>query len=388
VDRLNCADFNAKTCQSCAWIETPYPIQLANKQAQAAAALPAHVSWLAPVPSALAGFRNKAKMVAGGRADALILGIQLPNGLVQELAHCPLYPPAISNALALVRTWLQSIPIAPYSLITRAGELKFVLLSANPSGELMLRLVLRSKTAIAQIQRQMPALYQQLPALKVLSVNIHPEHKAVLEGAEEIVLSTIAELALSINRLTLQLRPQSFFQTNTAIAAQLYQRAIGWLSDAKVHASIVDLYCGVGGFALHAAAALPNSKVLGVELSASAIAAASDAARAMQLSNASFVCADATAIKSRRLGDTADNSEQPVDAVIVNPPRRGLGAALCQCLEQSGAKLLIYSSCNIDSLRTDLQHLPSFRATDAQLLDMFAHTPHFEVIVRLERNSI
>jgi 23S rRNA (uracil747-C5)-methyltransferase len=376
VDRLNCADFNAKTCQSCAWIETPYAIQLANKQALAAAALPAQVSWLAPVPSALAGFRNKAKMVAGGRADTLILGVQLPNGLVQELAHCPLYPPAIRDALVLIRAWLESIPIAPYRLETRAGELKFVLLSANPNGELMLRLVLRSKNQIARIQQQKPALFRQLPALKVLSVNIHPEHKAVLEGAEEIVLSPDAELAMPINQLTLQLRPQSFFQTNSAIAAQLYQRAIAWLSAAKAHASIVDLHCGVGGFALHAAAALKDARVLGVELSASAVAAASEAARAMQLSNASFVCADATAIKF----------EQPVDAVIVNPPRRGLGVALCQWLEQSGAKLLIYSSCNIDSLRTDLQLLPSFRATDAQLLDMFAHTPHFEVIVRLERN--
>ena len=49
--------------------------------------------------------------------------------------------------------------------------------------------------------------------------------------------------------LDLHLRPQSFFQTNTAMAGELYQRARAWTADLEP-ASVWDLYCGVGGFAL------------------------------------------------------------------------------------------------------------------------------------------
>ena len=54
--------------------------------------------------------------------------------------------------------------------------------------------------------------------------------------------------------IDLHLRPQSFFQTNTAMAAELYERARAWTAELAP-ASVWDLYCGVGGFALSLAAA-------------------------------------------------------------------------------------------------------------------------------------
>ena len=153
----------------------------------------------------------------------------------------------------------------------RRGELKYLLLTESPDGELMLRFVLRSQEPVARIRKHLPALMADLPGLVVVSVNLQPEHKAVLEGEREILLTEQETLRMRVNDVDLHLRPQSFFQTNTEMAAALYRQGREWVEE-KAPASVWDLYCGVGGFALHCAA--PGREVTGIETSAEAIASA------------------------------------------------------------------------------------------------------------------
>jgi len=54
---------------------------------------------------------------------------------------------------------------------------------------------------------------------------------------------------MRVNGLDLHLRPQSFFQTNTEMAAELYRTARDWVGELG-QGRVWDLYCGVGGFAL------------------------------------------------------------------------------------------------------------------------------------------
>lgn len=319
-------------------------------------------------------------MVAGYSVEGgpLVLGILRADGSVQELVQCPLYEPEIHRAWPAIYAWLTQLHIAPYLLNTRRGELKYVVLFAA-AGQLMLRLVLRSKAELDRIRKYAPDLYAQLPALRVLSVNLQPEDKAILEGEQEIVISTGAMLPVPINALTLYLRPQSFFQTDTTLAAALYRQASEWLSEARpIPQNVLDLFCGVGGFALHAAQVLPQAEVLGVEQSAEAVLAAISAAERAGLKNARFLAGDALQLA---------RAHSAADCWIVNPPRRGLGAELCALIESVAPHHLIYSSCNLDSLARDLSVLRSYQARQARVLDLFAHTTHFEVIVRLERDQ-
>lgn len=80
----------------------------------------------------------------------------------------------------------------------------------------------------------------------------------------------------------------------------------------------------------------------------------------------------------------AQRSATP-DLVVVNPPRRGVGATTADWLEDSGAPHVIYSSCNPATLRRDLDVMPSLRPVRARLFDMFPQTDHAEVLVLLER---
>jgi 23S rRNA (uracil747-C5)-methyltransferase len=180
---------------------------------------------------------------------------------------------------------------------------------------------------------------------------------------------------MTVGDVTLQLGPRSFFQTNTTVAAALYRQARDWV-DAAAPTVVWDLYCGVGGFALHAAA--PGRTVVGVETSADAVAAARGAvAAAPDDGYVEFVVGDAT----------TTTVEPAPDLVVVNPPRRGIGPDLAAWLDASPAGHVIYSSCNVVTLARDLAAMPSLRAVTGRVFDMFPQTPHTEVLVLLQRTA-
>jgi len=372
---VQCSYFDAGRCRSCTELDTAYDVQVRAKEDECRARLAVSTGpgpvWLPTVTSAEAGFRNKAKMVVAGTAAQPTLGILDPRGGGVDLRSCPLYSPAVHALLPLLADFVGTADLTPYDVATRRGELKHLLVTESPDGEFLLRFVLRTSESVLRIRKHLPGLLAAAPGLAVVSVNLQPEHKAVLEGEHEEVLTERGTLPMRLNGLTLHLPPRSFFQTNTPLAAALYRQAAAW-ADAVAPTSVLDLYCGVGGFALHLAGS--GRRVIGVEASAEAVAGARATAEEAGL-DAEFVAGDATA--------------WPIDAdlVVVNPPRRGIGPELAERLDASSAQTVVYSSCNATSLAADLAAMPSWRPVEARLLDMFPHTRHYEVVALLTRDQ-
>lgn len=145
----------------------------------------------------------------------------------------------------------------------------------------MLRFVVRSEAKRALVERELPELLEKLPPNSVVSLNIQPQHAALLEGETEIFLTEQKVLEEHFNGIPLFIRPQGFFQTNPVVASQLYHTAQSWIEHLPI-AKLWDLFCGVGGFGLHCANALQaknsNVELTGIEISASAIASATKSA--------------------------------------------------------------------------------------------------------------
>lgn len=374
-DLALCHHFEAGRCRSCSWLGTPYDAQLVAKQrlVEEVVGSPAQ-GWLPPVASAGMGFRNKAKMVVHGTVEEPTLGISGPTGSGVDLRDCPLHTAGIRAALPVLAGFVTRAGLTPYDVAARRGELKHLLVTESTDGELMVRFVLRSQEPVARIRKHLPALRAELPALAVASVNLQPEHKAVLEGDRELLLTEQETLTMRVAGLDLHLRPQSFFQTNTAMAAELYTRGRTWSHEVRPR-TVWDLYCGVGGFAL--ALAGSGAAATGVEVSREAVASATLSAAEAGLADVRFEAGDATAYALAAAG--------PPDLVVVNPPRRGIGPELAGWLEASGVGHVLYSSCRAQTLAQDLAAMPSLRLVRGQVLDMFPHTAHYEVLTLLER---
>ena len=379
---MHCAHFDAKRCLSCHWLSKPYAAQLSEKQQQLTSLLAPFNTpeLLAPVASSEQGFRYKAKMVVLGTVDAPMLGIINAQGESVDLADCPLYPAAFAPVFALCKAFITRAKLTPYDIASRRGELKFILLSQSlHSGRFMLRFVLRSKNCLASIQKHLPWLIQQLPELAVCSVNLQPLPAAVLEGEEEILLTEQSVLAEQLNQIPLYLQPQSFFQTQPAMAASLYQTAANWVNELQQvqgqFKHIWDLFCGVGGFGLHLVS--PEQQLTGIEIAPKAIASATRSAAELGLTKVNFQALDSTAF--------AKAAERAPDLLVVNPPRRGLGKPLCQDIERLAPTWLLYSSCNAQTLAQDLAQLSNYKLLKVQLFDMFAHSSHYEVLTLLKK---
>ncbi|MBK0033867.1 23S rRNA (uracil(747)-C(5))-methyltransferase RlmC [Erwinia sp. S43] len=376
---MHCALYDAGRCRSCQWLETPYTQQLSQKQAhlqQLMASLPV-ANWLEPVISPPEKFRNKAKMVVSGSVERPLLGMLHRDGTPVDLCDCPLYPDSFTDVFAALRPFIARAGLTPYNVARRRGELKFILLTESRySGELMLRFVLRSTTKLAQLKAALPELQRTLPQLAAISANIQPVPMAILEGDEEIPLTDNQALAEQLNDVPLWIRPQSFFQTNPEVAASLYATARRWVAELGVN-SMWDLFCGVGGFGLHCAT--PDMQLTGIEISKEAIACAKRSAELMGLTRVNFAALDSTAF--------ATGEGSVPELVLVNPPRRGIGAELCDYLTRMAPPWILYSSCNAVTMATDLARLSDYRIVQVQLFDMFPHTAHYEVLTLLQRKA-
>lgn len=373
---MHCALYDANRCRSCQWLVKPYTQQLTDKQSwleQLLAEQPV-AQWLPPITSPQQAFRNKAKMVVSGSVERPVFGMVQRDGEAVDLCDCPLYPASFQPVFAALRPFIARAGLTPYNVARKRGELKYLLLTGSSQGGMMLRFVLRSTTKLAQLRSALPELQQQLPQLTVISANIQPVHMAILEGEQEIALTPVQSLAENFNGVPLWIRPQSFFQTNPQVASTLYATARQWVQQLPV-TSMWDLFCGVGGFGLHCAT--PEMTLTGIEISAEAIKCAQRSAQMMGLEKVQFAALDSTAFATGR--------DAVPQLVLVNPPRRGIGAELCDYLSQMAPDYLLYSSCNPQTLAEDVARLNEYQISKVQLFDMFPHTAHFEVLALLTR---
>jgi 23S rRNA (uracil747-C5)-methyltransferase len=215
--------------------------------------------------------------------------------------------------------------------------------------------------------------------IKVVSINCQPLHAAIPEGPTEEILTPLSRITDHYNGLRLSFGPQSFMQVTHQVAEKLY----GWVADrfsSTKPQTLLDLFCGVGGFALTSAPYAEH--VVGVELSSDAVECAKANALQNGIENASFFTGD-------MLEENPFSTTPSCDALVVNPPRRGLGEALCRSIiDRSEVSQIVYSSCNPESLSQDLAILKErFTVTAAQAFDMFPLTWHMEVGVDLLRSG-
>ena len=373
-----CPRYDAGQCRSCQWLPKDYATQLADKQSKVEQLLSNTpvTEWRPAVASSQVRFRNKAKMVVSGSVERPLLGIVDPQGEGVDLIDCPLYPESFAPVFRQLLPFIAKAGLTPYHIGRRKGELKYLLLTESTQGGMMLRFVLRSEKKLAQLKNALPELQRQLPQLTVISVNIQPVHMAIMEGEKEIIVSEDAALAEKFNDIPLWIRPQSFFQTNPEVAAKLYLTAREWTQPLKVE-RLWDLFCGVGGFGLHCARA--ETQLTGIEISPEAIACAQDSAEKLGLKNTQFQALDATRY--------ALDKTTPPDLLLVNPPRRGIGQALCDFIVSARPAAILYSSCNPETLAKDIASLTGYRLERVQLFDLFPHTAHSEVLSLLLREA-
>jgi tRNA/tmRNA/rRNA uracil-C5-methylase (TrmA/RlmC/RlmD family) len=170
-----------------------------------------------------------------------------------------------------------------------------------------------------------------------------------------------------------------FYQVNPEVADALVRQVVAWCAADGGGRPLLDLYCGVGVFAL-AGAKAGLTPVAGVESGRAAV----DAARANAIAHrvaARFFCRTVAQAAAANF----DGFDLRAATVIVDPPRQGLEPEATAALAARKPPRLCYVSCDPATLARDLRLLlaSAYQLRRARLFDMFPRTACFETAVWL-----
>lgn len=211
-------------------------------------------------------------------------------------------------------------------------------------------------------------------------LNVNPDDTNVILGKKNITLYGKDTITANIGDLEFDISPLSFFQVNSVQTKVLYDTAKK-LADFKDTDNILDLYCGTGSIGLYMSDSVKG--VLGVEIVSDAVENAKSNAKKNNIDNAEFVCGPAEDL----LPDIVKKHGQ-IDAVILDPPRKGCDESLLKCLLNTDIKKIVYISCNPATLARDISILSEkYTPSPVTPVDMFPHTSHVECVVCLEQTN-
>ena len=164
-------------------------------------------------------------------------------------------------------------------------------------------------------------------------------------------------------------------RVNTAMldwALKMSQHGVG---------DLLELYCGNGNFTLPLSTVFP--KVFATEISKTSIQALRENCELNSRTNITVARLSAEELTSalqgerefRRLRDI-ELAEFDLQTVFVDPPRAGLDPATRSFVEQF--PVIMYISCNPETLQRDLRALPNHQVAAFAMFDQFPYTDHME----------
>jgi tRNA/tmRNA/rRNA uracil-C5-methylase (TrmA/RlmC/RlmD family)/23S rRNA-/tRNA-specific pseudouridylate synthase len=323
-------------------IHEPYAAGLADKSARAAELFGSYPELAAVTLEAPLGadpivdYRVRAKLVSDGRALGLFAA---GTHDVVDIPHCLVLAPELRAAAEQVRRSL------PLPLPISGVDLRQV------DRGVMLTLIAEGEPEPSALEATRAIVRERVPALIGLSVSPRdPDAVQMLgRGPERVWGSDKERHHLTSDAPWHYAVPGAFTQAHAGQAARLHahieaalERTLGGLAGRRV----LELYAGSGALALRLSAR--GAVVTAVERYEPALELLAEAARAQTLS---LAAEDAARFLARL---TVRSS---FDAVIVNPPRRGLEPAVRRALGALAPEALVYVSCEPRTLTRDLAHL-------------------------------
>ncbi len=369
-------------CGGCLWQNIPYETQVRLKQDMVRTCLvEAGIDTEpdAPMPSEEPFFyRNKMEFSFGASPDGRAeVGLHVWGRFdrVFDLDACYLQSDTSNRIVEHVRRITRSLSV--YDLKRHEGLLRFLTIREGKlTGETMVVLT-TSGEAFPEAETLGKLLEKAFPEVKSVIRNVNLRRAQVATGDREEVLAGTGTVKERLGDFTFEISPGSFFQTNTRQAQHLYRRVVE-LAEPGPDDRILDVYCGTGAISLYLSQRAGH--VLGIEVVEGAVRDAVRNSAINGVSNCRFIAGAAEEI----LWQVRERGER-FETVVADPPRPGMHLKAITAICDLRPERIVYVSCNPEALGTDLNRLEGagYKTDYVQLVDMFPHTPHCEVVARL-----
>ena len=186
-------------------------------------------------------------------------------------------------------------------------------------------------------------------------------------------LTTLTKNRSSTGRLARH--ASSFFQANRFLLADLVDAVLDAVAESS---SVLDLYAGVGLFAV-SLAATGRSGVTAVE---------GDRSSCADLTRNAAQCGTAVRVVSSSVEDYLARTHPAPSTVVVDPPRTGMSRRALDSLVRLSAGRIVYVSCDPPTMARDARRLVEshYQLITLRAFDLFPNTPHVESLAVFERS--
>ena len=327
-------------------------------------------------------YRNKMEFSFGDqeKGGELTLGLHKRGSFydIVPVDYCQIVSDDIRQIITLTREYFSEQGCTFFHKMSHEGYLRHLLVrNAAKTGEILVCLVTTS-----QENRDLSEWTNRL-----LSAHLGGKIAGILhminDGLSDVVKADSTEILYGkdyfyeeILGLRFKISPFSFFQTNSAGAEVLYEKAREYIGE--IDGGIVyDLYSGTGTIAQVLAPVA--KKVIGVEIVEEAVFAARENAKENHLSNCEFIAGDVL--------KTLDDIEEKPDFIVLDPPREGVHPKALRKILAYGVDRIVYISCKPTSLARDMEMIleAGYQPLRAECVDMFPWTRGIETVVLLSQ---
>ena len=368
-------------CGGCALRHMTYEKELEFKRTRADEAyrriggLELRVSAIVGAPETQ-GYRNKGIYAVD---SALRHGFFRPRSHdVIPIERCLLLSPAADRAARAVCEFCRENGIPAYDEATGAGTLRHIFTRTARDGALQVTVVAAGGFG-AKTGALAEAVRRACPETVGVILNVNKTAGNTVLAGEFYTIWGSDTLRDTLCGAEFDLSPRSFYQVNALQAERLYAKALEFAAPEGTQL-VLDLYCGAGTISL--CLARGAKQVIGAEIVPAAVENARANALRNGLHNVEFLCADA----GEAAAELARRGLRP-DAVVLDPPRKGLSEAVIDAVCAMAPARIVYVSCDVGTQARDLKRFAAlgYAANAAVAYDLFPRTAHVECVVRLTR---
>ena len=321
------------------------------------------------------GYRNKAIYAVDA---ALRPGFFRPRSHeVIPVERCLLQREAGDRAVAAVCDFCREQGIPAYDETTGKGVLRHVFTRTARSTGAVQVTVIAARGFGAKTQALVEAVRAACPETVGVILNVNKTAGNTVLAGDFYTLWGSNTLRDTLSGSDFDLSPMSFFQINPDQAERLYALAVEYAAP-EGKGTVLDLYCGAGTISLCLARGAEH--VIGAEIVPAAVENARANAARSGVDNVEFLCADAGEAAAALLR----RGVRP-DAVVVDPPRKGLTPEVIECIAAMNPERVVYVSCNVATQARDLKLFTQlgYAPVRAAAVDMFPRTSHVETVCLL-----
>ena len=378
----------ASDCGGCSLQHLSVDAQNSWKQQRLANTL-SRIGQLDPDVSALVspdreslGYRNRALIPIRRDGQKLRLGYyKRGSHRIVNLNHCPVLDPRLDALIEPIKRDLEATRWPMDSDLQGEPGLRHLGLRIGVrTGEILITLISATES-LQGVDGLSAAWMRRWPQLKGVTLNLQPKRSNAVFGDRTICLQGKDAIEERFCDLSLELGTTTFFQVNTPRAERVVEQIRDWITRSEPSQRLIDAYCGIGTIALPLAAA--GHRVTGLEISSASVRHAERNASRNRLKHTRFLDGDV----ARRLRELLPNH----DALVVDPPRKGLDPAVLAMVLDHPPRRLVYLSCDPATLARDLRQLAGdsgpYRIEQVQPMDFFPQTSHLECLVLMSRIS-